>query len=142
MEEIAFTIHNKDMMLSHLISNLSILDDFDMLQELINKTPNIEMQIYLQSIMTNLKRYNFNTTEQIKLDILMSADPMQTQRKVNKPVSVFKLSFMNKTELRHLLYIRQPLNTDYEVMTRREINLLSVEQLKDYIKYMYGDKYQ
>ena len=37
MTNIAFTIHNKDLMLSHLISNLSILDNFELLQELMTR---------------------------------------------------------------------------------------------------------
>ena len=37
MTNIAFTIHNKDLMLSHLISNLSILDNFELLQVLMTR---------------------------------------------------------------------------------------------------------
>ena len=139
MADIAFTIHNKDQMLSHLISNLSILDNFELLQELINKTPNIEMQIYLQSIMIKLKSFNFITTDEIKINIIMISDPMQSRRNNQKPMAVFTLSSKNVSDLRHLLYLRQPLNLENELMTRREINLLSRIQLEYYVKNMYDE---
>ena len=139
MANIAFSIHNKDIMLSHLISNLSILDNFELLQELINKTPNMEMQIYLQSIMSKLKVFNFITTDEIKINIIMISDPMQSRRNNRKPIAVFTLSSKNLSDLRHLLYLRQPLNIENELMTRREINLLSRVQLEYYIKNMYDE---
>jgi hypothetical protein len=139
MTNIAFTIHNKDLMLSHLISNLSILDNFELLQELINKTPNMEMQIYLQSIMIKLKRFNFITTDEIKINILMISDPMQSRRNNRKPIAIFTLSSKNVSDLRHLLYLRQPLNSEFELMTRREIKLLSRTQLEYYVKNMYDE---
>jgi hypothetical protein len=139
MTNIAFTIHNKDLMISHLISNLSILDNFELLQELINKTPNMEMQIYLQSIMIKLKRFNFITTDEIKINILMISDPMQSRRNNRKPIAIFTLSSKNVSDLRHLLYLRQPLNSEFELMTRREIKLLSRTQLEYYVKNMYDE---
>ncbi len=141
MADFAFGIHNKDLMLSHLISNLSILDDFELLQELINKTPNIEMQMYLQSIMIKLKDFNFNTNDEIKINIIMTSDPMQSRRTSQKPINIFKLSSRNMSDLRHLLYLRQPLNMFDVLMTRKEINLLSREQLEYYVKNMY-EEYQ
>ncbi len=141
MAEEAFRIHNKDLMLSHLISNLSILDNFELLQDIINQTTNIEMQIYLQSIMGKLKDYNFITTDEIKINIIMVSDPMQSRRNNKKPIAVFKVSSRNITDLRHLLYIRQPLNIFDVLMTRKEINLLSREQLEYYVKNMY-EEYQ
>ena len=139
MTDIAFSIHNKDIMLSHLISNLSILDDYDLLQEIINKTPNIEMQIFLQSIMSKLRDLNFITTDEIKINIIMISDPMQSRRNGKKPIHVFKLSSRNLSDLRHLLYLRQPLNIYDVLMTRKEINMLSREQLEYYIKNMYNE---
>ncbi len=141
MEDIVFTIHNKDLMVNHLISNLIILDDFELLQEIINKTPNIEMQIYLQSVMSKLKDLHFITTDEIKINIIMNSDPIQSRRSGKKPMHIFKLSSRNISDLRHLLYLRQPLNMFDLLMTRKEINLLSREQLEYYVKNMY-EEYQ
>jgi hypothetical protein len=142
MSDIAFTIHNKDLMLSHLICNLSILDDYDLLQELINKTPNIEMQIYLQSIMNKLKELNFITTDKIKMNIIMISDPMQSRRNNKKSNVVFKLVSKSVSDLRHMLYLRNPLNFNGKLMIRKEINLLSREQLEYYVKELYGNDYE
>ncbi len=142
MEDITYSIHNKDIMLSHLICNLNILDDFQLLQDIINRTPNIEMQIFLQSIMSKLRDINFITTDEIKINIIRSSDPMQSRRNNKKPIAIFTLSSKNISDLRHLLYLRQPLNIYDVLMTRREINLLSREQLEYYVKNMYGDEYQ
>ncbi len=142
MSEIAFTIHNKDSMLSYLISNLSILDDFELMQELINKTLDIEMQMYLQTIMVNLKKYEFNTTDSIKLNIIKISDPMQTRRKQQKPITVLKLESKNISELRHLLHIRAPMIEYGKFMTYKDINCLPREILLEYIKYMYENEYQ
>jgi hypothetical protein len=99
----------------------------------------MEMQIYLQSIMIKLKRFNFITTDEIKINILMISDPMQSRRNNRKPIAIFTLSSKNVSDLRHLLYLRQPLNSEFELMTRREIKLLSRTQLEYYVKNMYDE---
>ena len=138
ISEIAVNIHNKDQMLSHLICNLSILDDYELLQKLIDKTPNMEMQIYLQSIMAKLRKYNFITTDEIKMHIIRISDPLQTRRYNKKPIQIFTLESKSVSDLRHLLYLHKPFNANGVFMTRKEINVLSREQLEYYITNMYG----
>jgi hypothetical protein len=91
--------------------------------------------------MSRLKDFNFITTDEIKINILMISDPMQSRRNNRKPIAVFTLSSKNVSDLRHLLYLRQPLNIENELMTRREINLLSRVQLEYYVKNMYDEYY-
>jgi hypothetical protein len=139
---IAYRIHNKNKMLDHIISNLQILDDYYLLQDIIDKTPDIEMQIFLQSIMSKLKKYNFETNDDIKINIIMISDPMQSRRNNVKPVSVRRLSSMNLSDLRHLLYVRPPIALRNDTMTRKEINCLIREELCDFIKNMYIGEFE
>ena len=140
--DIAYSIHNKNKMLDHLISNLQILDDYYLLQDIIDKTPDMEMQIFLQSIMSKLKKYNFETSDEIKINIIMISDPMQSRRNNNKPVPVRRLSSMNISDLRHLLYVRPPVMFNTEVMTRAEIKCLVREQLCYFIKNLYIGEFE
>jgi hypothetical protein len=140
--ETAYHIHNKDKMLDHIISNLQILDDYYLLQDIIDKTPNIEMQIFLQSIMNKLKKNNFDTNDEIKINIIMMSDPMQSRRKNSKPVPFRRLSSMTLSDLRHLLYVRPPVSLKNDTMTRKEINCLIREELCDFIKNMYIGEFE
>jgi hypothetical protein len=140
--ETVYQIHNKDKMLDYIISNLQILDDYYLLQNIIDKTPNIEMQIFLQSIMSKLKKINFETTYEIKINIIMMSDPMQSRRKNSKPVPVRRLSSMTLSDLRHLLYVRPPIAIKNDTMTRKEINCLIREELCDFIKNMYIGEFE
>jgi len=140
--DIAYNIHNKNKMLDHIISNLQILDDYYLLQDIIDKTPDMEMQIFLQSIMSKLKKYNFETNDEIKINIIMISDPMQSRRKNTTPTPVRRLESMNLSDLRHLLYVRPPIALRNDTMTRKEINSLIREELYDFIKNMYIGEFE
>jgi hypothetical protein len=130
-------INNKDEMTAHIISNLEILDDYDLLQDIIDNTPDIEMQIFLQSIMSKLKTFDFITNDEIKINIIMTSDPSQSRRNISKPMPVRRLSSMTVSDLRHLLYVRPPIGFKNDVMTRCEIKSLIREQLCFFVKKMY-----
>jgi hypothetical protein len=135
--DIAYNIHNKDKMLDHIISHLQILDDYYLLQDIIDRTPDIEMQIFLQSIMSKLKNFDFITNDEIKINIIMTSDPSQSRRNSIKPIPIRQLSSMTVSDLRHLLYVRPPVGFKNDVMTRSEIKILIREQLCYFIKKMY-----
>ncbi len=140
--DIAYNIHNKNKMLDHIISNLQILDDYYLLQDIIDKTPDMEMQIFLQSIVSKLKKYDFVTNDEIKINIIMMSDPMQSRRMNTKPKPMRRLSSMTLSDLRHLLYARPPVSMKTDTMTRKEINCLCTEQLCYFIKNMYIGEFE
>ncbi len=140
--EIAYNIHNKNEMIDHIISNLQILDDYYLLQDIIDNANNIDMQMFLQSIMSKLKKYNFETNNDIKINIIMTSDPMQSRRNNIKPIPIRQLSAMNLSDLRHLLFVRPPIIYNDEVMTRKEIKILTREQLCYYVKQMYIGEFE
>jgi hypothetical protein len=133
------TIETKDAMIAYFVCNLHYLDDIEMLQEIINTTQNMELQVYLQSTLRKIKNIDSFISDEDKIKIITESDPMQRKRSRDQTSKIIKVKDLTHSDLRQYLYARPPINFD-QMLTRKEINSLDRDTCEMLVTMMYNSQ--